>query len=363
MSVATFIIQERPELGGFTPRAGAVRFEWDSDRRSSPIGGWPGGVTQRTSRTDYPGADSPTEQVLGPNYKPFTLNGRWKDKFNGGRPAVGDPPGFALKTFREFLAMVRRGNVVEISFQSLTFQGIITDFDWDYRREYDIGYTFTVSVHKTPGKDELTTEPSALTLLDASTLSARIEERIKTEMAAINDAKPETQLSLDASPITKALYEGMVEASDEFQTINSQRVLTTDPDSDLSVRRAVAAGDLVINRASAQLSVHGGLRADVSLMYPTPIGVLDFEVWNRGISATARLTVTDSFNARQQLDAQADPKAIALYKPFVNESLYSISNRFYGTPHEWRRIKQRNRLDSSNMTGTELLVIPEAPAQ
>ena len=367
MAVGKFIIQEKPALEGFIPRSGAVRFEWDSDHRSSPVQPWSGGVHQRTARVDYPGADSPTEQVLGPNFKPFTLSGRWQDKYNGGAVSfvVADlgGQGFAIKTFNAFLAMVRRGNMVEISFKSLTFLGIITDFDWDYRREYDIGYSFTVSPHRRPGADELARPPSPRVTRDARTLSKKIEERVKTDMAAIAENKQPNQIAGDTSFQTKALRFAVEAASDQFKTIIGSRVLEIDSLSDLSVRRAIAAADLLVDRAKAQITKLSNLKTDASLMYQTPLGVLNFEVWARGTSGAARLTVFDSHDASRQLNEQADPDALALYQPFKNESLYSISNRFYNTPHNWRLIKQRNRLPSSNMTGTELLVIPEAPPQ
>lgn len=356
MAVGQFKILERPDLGGRSPRQGdPVQFVWDADHRNAPLQPWPGGVTQRTARIDYPGSDNPTEQVLGPNFKPFTLTGRWSDKFN--------EPGYAIKTWKAFLAMVRRGNVVQVSFKSLTFIGIITDFDWEYRRDYDIGYSFTVSVHRRPDPDELSSPPSPTITRDANTLSKAIEERIKTNMAEINEGKPSVHMAGDASPLSQEQYEEMVAASDRFQTIVNQRVLQVDSDSDLSIRRAVASADRIINLAKAQIDTAGVLKADVALAYQTPMGNLEFETWNRGIAAQARLSIFDSYEARRQLDEQADPTALALYRPFENESLYSISNRFYGTPHNWRLIMRRNRLSSSNLEGTELLVIPEAPPQ
>lgn len=359
MSVGTFIIQEKPELGGLKPRGGAVRFEWDSDHRSSPIQPWSGGVKQRSKRTDYAGADAPTEQVLGPNFKPFTLSGRWQDKYNGGAPTAEGQLGFAMKTFNAFLAMVRRGNITEISYKSMSFIGLITDFDWDYRREYDISYSFTVSPHRRPGVDELAKPPSPEILLDANTLAKRIAVRVDA-MKALEADKPTAQLAGDTSPQATEKLAAVEEASKEFQGIVDQRVLKVDSDSNLSVRRAVASGDLLIGRAKDQIDSLRGI-GSASLMYQTPLGVLNLEVWSRGVSASARLTVFDSFKAREQLDRQADPDAVALYRPFENESLYSISNQFYGTPNNWREIKQRNRLESSNMKGTELLVIPEVP--
>lgn len=372
MAVGVFVIQERPDLGGFQPRGGAARFEWDSDHRNAPFQPWPGGVTQRTARTDYTGADSPTEQVLGPNFKPFTLRGQWLDKYNpltSRAPGESDASfaararGYAIKEWKAFTAMVRRGNMLEFSFKSMTFFGIITDYDWEYRREYDIGYSFTVSVHRRPGADELDALPSPSLTRDANTLSKEIEQRITARMDILNAAKPSRFMAGDLSPTTEAEYQALKDASTEFNTVVSQRVLQVAADAFLSVRRAVAAGDIVIGRAQSLINTLGGVRSDVDLMYQTALGVLDVETWGRGLAAQGRLVVYDSYNARQQLDEQIEPNAIALYRPFKGESLYSISNRFYNTPHNWRLIKQRNRLGSSALTGTELLVIPEAPPQ
>jgi hypothetical protein len=41
------------------------------------------------------------------------------------------------------------------------------------------------------------------------------------------------------------------------------------------------------------------------------------------------------------------------------ESLYAISRKFYGTPHAWRLIYDRNHLTSVTLTGDEILIIPE----
>lgn len=353
MAAGTFIIQERPELGGFTPRGGAVRFEWTAANRNAPVQPWPGGVTQRTKRTDYTGADEPTEQVLGPNFKPFTLRGTWLDKYNA--------PGYAVETWRAFLAMVRRGNVCEFSFKSQAFFGIITDFDWDYRREYDIGYSFTVSVHRRPGLDELSARVAGGVIQDASSLVSKLGERINTRMVEIQTERPTEQLAGDISLTVGEDFDSLQSSIAEFEEIVEQRILQPGADAATALRRAVAAGDITIGRAQTLLNRLGSIASDVNLSYQTALGVLDIETWSRGLAAQARLSVFDAYDARQQLDEQVEPNAVALYRPYQNESLYSISNRFYGTPHNWRLIKERNRLPSSNLDGTELLIIPEAP--
>ena len=160
----TFTITERPDLGGFRPRSGKGQvFKWSSQNQNIPQGAWEFGGQLRTNRINYPGTDRPTEQVLGPNYTPFTLTGRWKNKFN--RAPVGEGqespvPGaegnnYAENEMRLFETMCRRGNVIELQFQEITITGLITEWSFLYKRRWDIGYSFTFSPHTKGGQDEI----------------------------------------------------------------------------------------------------------------------------------------------------------------------------------------------------------------
>lgn len=99
---ATLLIEEQ-RVGG--PGA---EFEWTPENRALPLGAWELPVVQRSVRHEYPGATEPSEQVLGPAYEPMTLSGVWDDRYMGA--------GAALEEWRDFEAMVKRGNRVRLSF-------------------------------------------------------------------------------------------------------------------------------------------------------------------------------------------------------------------------------------------------------
>jgi hypothetical protein len=95
------------------------------------------------------------------------------------------------------------------------------------------------------------------------------------------------------------------------------------------------------------------------LAYESAMSTLEFETWARGLAAQSRLAWANADAFQRDLERRSEPKAKALYRPFKGESLYSISSRFYNTPHEWRRIMDKNGLTNLTLQGTELLIIPE----
>lgn len=101
------------------------------------------------------------------------------------------------------------------------------------------------------------------------------------------------------------------------------------------------------------------VRADVNLAVATAMGVLDFEDWSRSLRFMARIAMGQAHNGNLASTQRAQPDAKRLYRPNAGESLYQISRKFYGTPHAWRLIYERNSLSSFQLTGSETLIIPE----
>ncbi len=402
----TFKITEKPELGGFVPRSGVAQvFRWSSDNHNIPQGAWEFGGQLRTNRIDYPGADRPTEQVLGPNFTPFTLQGRWKNKFN--RAAVGaDQPNpapgkegnnYAKREMELFEAMCRRGNVVEIEFQKVKIQGLITHWNFSYRRQWDIGYSFTFSPHTRGGGDEIaftntqetTSTPKQLADATKKQMQAylrKIQQRGQMNSADTSalfgaqsaDVKGTIVLSKDEArelfgkkPAFGGLpFELLADANEQVSEVSKevialsnvvdQRVLALDAETALGISAAITRTDLIIQKAYNMATVAGTLKGSSSLLYRNPIDELNFEVWNKGRGDFARGMVVGTKNTRDELLRREKPDAIALYRPFDGETLYSVSQRFYKNFRSWRLIYERNGLDYTVMTGDELLIIPQA---
>ncbi len=348
----TFIIEEQAQQGDGTLVDVGTRFEWDAKHQSSPRNSWDFGIKQRTHREDYPGADQPTEQILGPNFTDFTLSGRWDDRYNY--------KGFAEDSRVEFEKLVQRGNYVRISFEGVSVVGIIKDVDFNYRREYDIGYKFAVSPHyRNKGGDARQQGDIAPQAISDPQTYADQAVALCQAARAIHDAAPIVLIAGTIAGSIKTSLETLIDRMNTTQTILDNRVFTVS-ESVNSVSRLVQSFVALQNSALVTLSFLGQTDSTVGLDYETAIGVLDFEVWQRELAFTMRQLLIVAYQASVDLGRLVTPQTQAIYRPHSGESLYGISNRFFGTPDHWRDIFDANNLSSFTLSGTELLIIPHA---
>lgn len=359
---------------------GGVRFEWSARTHSIPVEAWEMPIHQRTVRDDYPGSEEPVEQVLGWNYETFTLSGGWDDRYGG--------QGFALDTFRQFEALVKRGSMVRIEFETITMYGLITDFVPRYELESLIGYSFTVSPHfRVQG------ETARELLKPADIVDPRVAVLEALEVAGALETTqilaggvPQRPVSADvelarrerlgtawagpgAPPAFQAvggLLESVGEELDEmFATLEEAdtqvrgQILDPLTDGAQGLSRLAQRFAAVKTRAANITTALGSAGSTASMAWQTAVAVLEFDNWRAGMAANARLQWLGAHDAGKSLARASEPKAKALHAARRGESLYGISNQYYGTPHEWRRIAERNNLSTLTLDGDELLVIPE----
>lgn len=333
----------------------AARFEWtaageapgpNGGARAIPKGTWKMPGKQHSVRTDYPGAIVPSEQVLGPRHEPFTLTGRWDDRYNF--------EGYAVQEKRRFEDLCRRGKAVRITFEDEVFEGLITDWAFDRRRSWDITYSFTFSNHGRPGQAKAL--PVATPVASAPLAADRVLIIAQATIAQHAEA-PASAMAGSSKSSVDTVLEGM---STKLNALGEQ-IDAAGP----SVLRPITT----FKRIAAELRSIGGdafeildklvaIRSDTELAVRTAMSVLDFEVWRRATCFQTRLLLGQANQGAFEMDQRAEADPIQVYRPFKGESLYAVSRRFYGTPHSWRLIANRNGLQSISLDGTEVLMIP-----
>lgn len=370
MAGATFMITELNTLGGAPPPGGYQKFEWDEAHRSIPEKPWSAGVHQRTKRTDYPGADDPTEQVLGPNFTPFTLRGSWDDRYNSYGVSdeiirTGTPGeirelsgGYAVQERDRFKEMVRRGNLARISFEQETFVGIITDFDWDYFHRALIGYSFTVSPHHQQPGGYFALKRSPRSVLNVQQLRSEVGAELD-EALTVHARAPEHSLVGTIFLDAEAIVGDWTAALTEIDTAIEQRQLTPELEPTASLLRLAQQFYTMGTIGVDVLDLLHATDADEALNYESGGRTILYDYWARGLMYHARRMVVVGRRAAAELQQRAEPNALGLYTPQAGEHLYKISTSFYGTADHWRAIAKRNGLDSYTLTGEELLIIPE----
>jgi hypothetical protein len=270
--------------------------------------------------------------------------------------------------------MCRRGNIVQITLsdaaESISFNGLITEWNFAYEHSGMIGYSFTVSPHERSGIDELKQNQALKAVVGNPVTDAEALKQKYVELEGKFE-DPVVQRDMQSSYYgdTKSLLDTILEGITELNAVITQRGLdglasgSLGINPGLALRKAMALSAGVITTAANVTNLKGSLRSDTTLGIQSALSVLSFDTWSRGLAAQARITIFNTRKTQISYAAQVDQTAISVYRPRAGESIYAISNKFYGTPHNARLIRERNKLPSYNLTGEELLIIPEVTAR
>lgn len=342
---------KRTTSGGYTDLSN--KFVWDRETQSSPRNAWEYALKLRTVREDYSGGNFVTEQVLGWNFEPFTLEGVWDDRYAGA--------GFAEGNRLAWEAMFTRGPTVRLEFEGIQIVGLITHFAITYRQQFRQGYAFTFSPHV---RDDNT-------IVDLAPRAISNPDDYRVQAQAIVEQAKEFHLAAPREYLVGTIWAGVDAVVTDWDNkmtdvaaIVANRILVADPASQAvnSVARLAQQFTDLATSAGSMLDLVGALPSDTSLSFESALNNLNLECWSRGLAFQARALLTMATQAAQELSQRVDSSTRALYRPHAEESLYAISNRFYNTPHRWRDIQARNNLTGIVLDGTELLIIPDRKA-
>lgn len=369
-SVGVFTITELGQIGGARggrPDGGEAEvFEWTSDRRpQDPVKGggraiptipWIQGLVMRINRTDYTGARTPTLQALGSGYEPQEFHGKWDDRYNF--------RGYAVQEQRRFEAFAKRMNMARISFQEQTFEGMIKNVRSVYMTDGKIAYSFEFEIYDRAGDSRISSRSPSTTKTPTEAyddLNDAMNAVLALDEASRQGDGLESAMDTDTTDSVKASLSLMATGRDALGDTMDQRELSVEAGRDFTspFRRIATQFRTVGSEALALNQKLQGVRSDLHLSATTVMGVLAFEEWTRTIRFQSRVLMGNATEAAADMDEREDPNALRIYRPSAGESLYAISRRFYGTAHAWRIIADRNGLDDFELTGDEILIIPE----
>jgi nucleoid-associated protein YgaU len=356
LAVATeFVIEELLPSGN---KLDSEQFVWTSAKttdeglkgaRCCPREAMEIGGKQVLVRTKNPGAVWPSFQVLGPDREPIVLHGVWDDRYNG--------RGFAVDTMRRFEEMCRRGNKVKVSVNTEGFIGLISDWKFTYRRAWDIGYTFTLSVHSR--EDEANPSPQPPPVQDPIKIAAGLN-RQGDAIAATNYRRPEKSMY---GSFMSAVRTGLGTVSDGLGSLSQMLDTKSGFLKPLSDFKAIATQLRGIEGScSTVINQLVTAKATVQMTARTAHDVVDFEAWSKSMGSQLRLLRHSCHRGAVACDQRDLPPIQGVYRPRKGQSLYSVSQAVYGTPFAWQTIYRANHLTSTTLDGTVVLIIPARSA-
>lgn len=343
-------------------RPTGVTFRFAREDFSAPRGPQQFGLQLRTFRADLPGAEEPVEQVLGWNYKDFTVKGVWDDRHAGA--------GYAEQTRRAFEELVKRGNPVRYQFEQISMTGLIKDVDLLYVRKDYQTYSFTISPHNRFEGETVRVDPNK---------NNKIHTDPKTAVKKAREGLDQIQQAQDlararnASRVQQLLNSSIFsDIDDAIETVNTsvgtaehlveKEILGPTENVQKALNRGAQTMASAKTAAATILSKQKAIQADANLSIALFVEQLKFENWHRTLAGSARAFVVQSEQSRKDFALRVTPKTKRLHRVRLGESLYQISLHYYGTPHHWREILSHNHLGSLILYGGELLEIPEIRA-
>lgn len=339
--------------GAVTPWATrGLDFEWTAANGAMPRGLMDLPTTAAIKeRTHYPGNEgNPTEQRLGWELEDgWTVSGQWDRR----RMGTGVPE----QTKANMEALIKSSARVAVQLDDLRYVGFIDKLACQMT-PFGFSYTLTISPHSETSGGRL--NPGGLRGQDPMRSPDEYAADVASMMASAANRHAGAPLWAFSSTYHTDAGDLLVDVSDTVAAIAG--TLATREDAQTSPIEVVRAAVSLFAQARTQAALVADAMADLDsttvLAWDNPVGILAFESWSRGISADMRELQWRSHEATLGLGRQVDPTILALYKPRKNESLYSIAKRFFGNPLLWREIHTRNRLEYTNLTGNECLIIP-----
>jgi hypothetical protein len=334
------------------------------------------GGKQRAEFTWYAGSPVATVQVLGTEEDAIELQGFWKERFLDSTSAlIGGTPIASVIDLVDTVDNLRRtGQQVQFTWGHLTRYGIITEFEQTWHNPYDCEWSLTfapISIEPVVTQTSSPNKPDMAQALAASE-------------AAIADWSG-SRIPLTGPNISLSLA-GLYEELDDYLT-EVQGALTGAVEGSIggffsnidTVRQMGSA----LARATGQLSAfaHSTLQQSQDVLMDTAsladtltLGQVDVlagdpEAVSIASKLQARLFRCSQAKAttelRDTLIEEIGPVVQSLAPPLVatflangEMDLRDVSTRFYGTPDQWRFLKDYNLLPSSKLEAGDLIWVP-----
>lgn len=300
----------------------------------------------------YPGNREPVVQVLGTKETDVVIKGRFYSK------RFKDDAYYAVpKAMVDNLEALRlRGELLMLSLGEWRRYGFLTKSNFPLKNLGDIDYelTFLIVGFTLPKTSQVVKGKQTIPF----TVNKALINQAVTELANYRNAPTDTPTNL-----LTILNDGVNTISAAVTSVTSyvDDVISTAEDVTRSYNRALGAiryAGLALQqfrRRLASLSNSAFIMTESTFTMPTKYLISSH--FGETISATLTLSAfIESLRKRFLELAQSLP--LARHAVRTGETLQSISIKWYGTPNEWKRIYDHNRLTTTVLVVSTVLEIP-----
>jgi len=356
--------------------------------------------SMRAEFTWYPGNPIATVQMLGAQEAPTTINGMWKDRFikttsNLGIPILGQTgkayyDDAIIDNVSDLVKLAdgfrRRGSLVEVAWDDIVRQGILTKFKQTWLRTEDVEWEMEFT-WMSQGEDELPVVFNVLSsladminsIVDAVNALVEAIAELKAEFAAIASwvnainniidgivaaVSGLVDLAKQAAKLVVAPYAIIGNMVAACQTIGDQCKELVKTIENIPARMARAVGFDPVTSSSVTVDDTGGDTEPAPGTNPNDESqdeVLAAESAMRKAKRAARKLKAEVARRQQEMISQTQDqtKPLATFIARDGMDLRDVSTQYYGTPGEWIRLMLYNGFNTSRLLAGDMVIVPQ----
>ncbi len=339
--------------------------------------------SMRMETTWYPGNAVATIQMLGAEEKPTTITGMWKDKFlrsltDDVIPRAVEPTAIALLNEQplpdvdNLVKAVERmrlsGQLLKVTWGTITRIGVMSRFKQNWVRFEDVEWEMEFQWISRGEKQSPVTSsvpPEAFSFSKTmGELVDALKKAVDVGVGVVNTVTVPFQVIEEFTDTVDEALSIIEGAADEMASAvdNATQLISLPQDASA---RALAAAESIKSSASTIITAVEGTPPLELIKTATPEALdlgdaLQADTYARGIKDAAR--ALQAFVAAQGDELRAGLDNDTLLAVFVARApldLRDVSQQYYNTPDQWRRLLTYNQLTTSQLNIGALVLVPK----
>lgn len=366
---------------------GAFRIqELDGDKRFITLvgralpyrdAGFSAPVEQRANVTWIPGSPVGTLTLLGGKETSTTISGMWKQKYlspGGEDSSPIEVDGTPVRNVHEVVDLFEKiclyGTRLDVTWMSVARVGIIRKFEPIWKTHLDVEWSISfewisrgqeagalISSTAESVSDIASVTKAKFDLFDLIKLPinfALFDEFVRNLVDTVNAIQ---DFILDLENYVQNLVRKVTYPAQALRGLVTI-VQNIGTEVGLLIDDIIGRTSLAIIGTQANVSVSAAMSVDGAASV-TPAQKLEAERFKRELVdwAAELKRVADEYN--DSLSKQLEGDVDSTYQAVQGDTLQLVSQRFYNTPHEWRRLMTYNGFESAVLAAGQVVFIPK----